>query len=203
MKLKYIATAALACVGLLQSCSYTDLDPLEGFTDQTYWKTATDLELYCNYLLTALPGASSTGDSESDDMVTQSQSSYLFNYMTVNNASGWDWSYIRNCNYFMTHYNTAECSEDVKNRYVAEVRFMRSLDYFDKIKRFGDVPWYDEDLQTNSYEQLYKPRDPRNYVLNKIIEDLQFAITWLPEKSWGTFGERPHKDAARQQLARV
>lgn len=203
MKLKYIATAALACVGLLQSCSYTDLDPLEGFTDQTYWKTATDLELYCNYLLTALPGASSTGDSESDDMVTQSQSSYLFNYMTVNNASGWDWSYIRNCNYFMTHYNTAECSDDVKNRYVAEVRFMRSLDYFDKIKRFGDVPWYDEDLQTNSYEQLYKPRDPRNYVLNKIIEDLQFAITWLPEKSWGTFGERPHKDAARQQLARV
>lgn len=203
MKLKYIAIAAVVCGGLSQSCSYTDLDPLDGFTDQTYWKTATDLELYCNYLLTALPGATSTGDSESDDMVSQSQSNYLFNYMTVNDASGWDWSYIRNCNYFMTHYSTAECSEDVKNGYVAEVRFMRSLDYFGKIKRFGDVPWYEENLQTNSDAELYKARDPRNYVLNKIIEDLQFAITWLPEKSWGTFGERPHKDAARQQLARV
>lgn len=203
MKLKYIATAAIVVGGILQSCSYTDLDPLQGFTDQSYWKTSTDLELYCNNLLTSLPGASSTGDSESDDMVTQGQSNYLFNYMTVGDASGWDWGFIRQCNYFVTHYETAECSENDKNRYLAEVRFMRSLDYFGKIKRFGDVPWYDENLQTNDIEQLYKPRDPRNMVLGKIIEDLQFAIQWLPEKSWGTFGERPHKDAARQQLARV
>lgn len=203
MKIKYWATAALVCGAMMQSCDYTDLDPLEGFTDQTYWHTATDLELYCNNLLTSLPGASATLDSESDNMVTSSQSSYLFNYMTVNDASGWDWGFIRSCNYFMTHYETAECDEATKNRYAAEARFMRSLDYFGKIKRFGDVPWYDQNLQTDSYEELYKPRDPRNFVLGKIIEDLQFAITWLPEKSWGTFGERPHKDAARQQLARV
>lgn len=203
MKLKYIATAVLACGGLLQSCDYTDLSPLEGFTDQTYWNSVTDLELYCNTLITSLPGASSTGDSESDNMVYQNLSDYLFNNMTVNNASGWDWGFIRSCNYFLTHYQTAKCSEAEKNRYAAEARFMRSIDYFGKIKRFGDVPWYDENLQTDSYEQLYKARDPRNMVLGKIIEDLQFAIQWLPEKSWGTFGERPHKDAARQQLARV
>ncbi len=203
MKLKYLSIAAIAGCAFVQSCSYTDLDPLQGFTDQTYWKTSTDLELYCNNLLTSLPAATATADSESDDMITSSQSDYLFNYMTVNDASGWDWGFVRNCNYFMTHYQTAECSEEVKNRYVAEVRFMRSLDYYGKIKRFGDVPWYEENLQTNSYEELYKARDPRNYVLGKIIEDLQFAITWLPDKSWGIKGERPHKDAARQQLARV
>lgn len=203
MKLKYIASAAIVAGGLLQSCSYTDLDPLQGFTDQSYWHTATDLELYSNNLLTSLPGISSTYDSESDDMIPQESSDYLFNRLSVSNASGWDWGYIRQCNYFMTHYETAECSEADKNKYVAEVRFMRSLDYFGKIKRFGDVPWYDQNLQTDDIEQLYKPRDPRNFVLGKIIEDLQFAIQWLPEKSWGTFGERPHKDAARQQLARV
>lgn len=204
MKLKYLATAALVCGGLMQSCSYTDLDPLQGFTDQTYWKSETDLQLYCNNLLTSLPGASATGDNVSDNMITSSQSDLLFNYYTVNSAPNyWSWSYIRSCNYFMTHYQTAECSEAVKNRYAAEARFMRSLDYFGKIKRLGDVPWYDENLQVDSYEELYKPRDPRNFVLNKIIEDLQFCITWLPEKSWGVKGERPHKDAARQQLARV
>ena len=203
MKLKYIATAAIVAGGILQSCSYTDLDPLEGFTDQSYWKTATDLELYSNNLLTNLPGISSTYDDESDDMITQSISDYLFNTMSVSNASGWDWTLVRNCNYFITHYETAQCSEADKNKYLAEVRFIRALRYFALIKRFGDVPWYDEDLQTDDIEQLYKPRDPRNFVLGKIIEDLQFGIQWLPEKSWGTFGERPHKDAARQQLARV
>lgn len=203
MKLKYIAAAAIACGALLQSCSYTDLEPLEGFTDQTYWHTATDLELYCNSLLTSLPGATATADGQSDNMVPQGQDPYLFNTMTVNDASGWDWSFVRSCNYFLARYDRAECSDAEKNRYAAEARFMRSLDYFGKIKRFGAVPWYDTDLQTDSEEELYKGRDSRNFVLGKIIEDLQFAIEWLPEKSWGTFGERPHKDAARQQLARV
>ena len=203
MKLKYIASAALVCGGLLQSCDYTDLSPMDSFTDQSYWHTASDLELYCNTLLTSLPGASSTGDSESDNMVPASPSSYLFNQMTVSNASGWDWGFIRSCNYFMTHYEQASCSQAEKNRYAAEARFMRALDYYGKIRTFGDVPWYDQNLQTDSYDELYKARDPRNFVLGKIIEDLQFAIEWLPEKSWGTFGERLHKDAARQQLARV
>lgn len=203
MKLKYIASAAIVAGGLLQSCSYTDLNPLEGFTDQSYWNTATDLELYSNNLLTNLPGISSTYDDESDDMITQSISDYLFNNLSVANASGWDWTLIRNCNYFVTHYEKANCSEADKNKYLAEVRFIRALRYFYLIKRFGDVPWYNENLQTNDIEQLYKARDPRNMVLGKIIEDLQFGIQWLPEKSWGTFGERPHKDAARQQLARV
>lgn len=203
MKLKYIATAAIVVGGILQSCTYTDLDPLQGFTDQSYWNTATDLELYSNNLLTNLPGISSTYDDESDDMITQSQSDYLFNTLSVSNASGWDWTLVRNCNYFVTHYQTAQCSEADKNKYLAEVRFIRALRYYALIKRFGDVPWYDENLQTDNIEQLYKARDPRNMVLGKIIEDLEFGIQWLPEKSWGTFGERPHKDAARQQLARV
>lgn len=203
MKLKYFASVALVAGGMLQSCSYTDLNPMDSFTDQSYWKTATDLELYSNNLLTNLPGISSTYDSESDDMIPTSMSDYLFDNMTVNSASGWNFTLIRNCNYFVTHYEQAECSEADKNKYLAEVRFIRSLRYYSMIRTFGDVPWYDEDLQTDDLEQLYKPRDPRNMVLGKIIDDLQFAIQWLPEKSWGTFGERPHKDAARQQLARV
>ena len=35
-------------------------------------------------------------------------------------------------------------------------------------------------LQTSDTEELYKGRDSRDFVLGKVIEDLEFAIQWLP-----------------------
>ena len=64
------------------------------------------------------------------------------------------------------------------------------------------MPWYESDLQTGDEAELFKGRDPRNFVLKKVIEDLEFAIQWLPEKTMAEKG-RLHKDAARTQLARV
>ena len=74
-------------------------------------------------------------------------------------------------------------SEADINKYVAEIRFFRAQDYYSKIRNFGDVPWYESDLQTGDEAELFKGRDPRNFVLKKIIEDLEFAIQWLPEKT--------------------
>ena len=79
---------------------------------------------------------------------------------------------------------------------------MRVLLYYSKIKQFGDVPLYDKDLQTSDTEELYKARDSRDFVLGKVIEDFEFAIQWLPEKSDSEKG-RLNKDAARTQLARI
>jgi hypothetical protein len=50
------------------------------------------------------------------------------------------------------------------------------------IKRFGDVPWIDKDLQVNSPE-LYGPRDSRKLVMDSVIADLDYAIAKLPESS--------------------
>ena len=150
-----------------------------------------------------LAGASSYHDDESDNFVTNSPSGYLFNNYTVpTSGGGWSWGNVRSCNYFMKRYHTASGSEADINKYVAEIRFFRAQDYYSKIRNFGDVPWYEGDLQTGDDEELFKGRDPRNFVLNKIIEDLEFAIKWLPEKSMAEKG-RLHKDAARTQLARV
>lgn len=57
-------------------------------------------------------------------------------------------------------------------------------------------------MTTADIDELYKARDDRDFVLGKIIEDLEFAIEWLPEKSAAEVGAL-HKDAARTFLARV
>lgn len=102
----------------------------------------------------------------------------------------------------MQRYGKVSGPEAEINKYVAEVRFFRAQEYYGKIRTFGDVPWYETDLQTDSEAELFKGRDPRNFVLKKVIEDLEFAIQWLPEKKVAEKG-RLHKDAARTQLARV
>lgn len=61
-------------------------------------------------------------------------------------------------------------------KYTAVTRFFRAFFYFEKIKRFGDVPWYDVQLGSAD-EALYKPRDSRELVLSKMLEDIDFAIT--------------------------
>src|SRR5690606_41182398 len=53
--------------------------------------------------------------------------------------------------------------------------------YFEKVKRFGDVPWYDTELGPSD-EALYKPRDPRELVMTNMIADIDYAIANLPEE---------------------
>ncbi len=188
----------------MTSCNYTDLSPMDSFTDNSYWKTASDLKLYANGLYNSmLDGPSATLDGASDNFVSRVYSGYLYNEYTVpTSGGGWSWGNIRSCNYFLKRYSTATGTEAEINKYVAEVRFFRAQEYYSKIRTFGDVPWYESDLQTGDTEELYKARDSRNYVLGKIIEDLEFAIANLPEKTSSEKG-RLNKDAARTQLARV
>ena len=85
---------------------------------------------------------------------------------------------------------------------MGEIRFFRALQYFSKVMTYGDVPWLEEDLNTDS-EELYGPRTPRNEVVQHIIEDLDFAIEWLPEGRVSSSDNRLTADVARHIKARV
>lgn len=57
----------------------------------------------------------------------------------------------------------------------------QGLFYFKKVQRFGDVPWYDKVLDSSDAELLYKPRDSREFVMQKIIEDLDLLLLLYPK----------------------
>lgn len=204
MKVKYILLG-VTLAGFVTSCDVTDKAPIDSFTDKSYWTKVSDLEYYANGLYDKLDKPGVDKDNTSDNCVTSDPSTFLFNEKLIPSTTKdtkWDWGNIRACNFFMQRYQTVEGPEDEINHYVAEVRFFRALDYFDKIKAYGDVPWYDKDLQTSDVDELYKARDSRDFVLGKILEDLEFAILWLPDYG-KTVSGRLNKDAARTQLARV
>lgn len=209
MKTKYFIAYILLLWGF-QSCNVTDRIPENTFTDLNYWKKVDDLKLYSRYFYNTLStppgGADGYLDGTSDITVTQSAPDSFFDTRIIPTGDdGWsanDWANIRRCNYFMTHYQTVVGDTTEINQYVGEIRFFRANEYFAKVRRFGDVPWYDKDLQTNDNELLYKGRDPRLFVIGKIIEDLEFAAANMKLPSQVSVGQL-HTYCASQMLARV
>ena len=190
----------------LVSCNVTDTIPEDAITDLNYWRKTDDLKLFANQFYTTLSAPSATYDVGTDNAVPNSPDNRLFNNMIVpGTGGGWsnsDWTNIRNANYFLTHYQTVEGTAEDINQYVGEVRFFRANEYFAKTKRFGDVPWIDKDLTTTDADFLQKARDPQKNVIDKVIEDLEFATANLKDPANVESG-RLHKYAALQMLSRV
>jgi len=96
-------------------------------------------------------------------------------------GTNWSWSSIRKANVLIKETANSTLDESIKNRYIGVGRFFRALLYWDKVRRFGDVPYYDEPVDPTDQDALYKKRDSRVFVVDKIVEDLDFAIANLSD----------------------
>lgn len=98
------------------------------------------------------------------------------------------WSYcyegIARANDVLQNVNRLQESEEVKNRYLGEAKFMRALYYWHLLKFFGGVPLYDETWVIGSdFANMMEPRATEAETRNFILSDLETAIAYLP-KSW-------------------
>ncbi len=96
----------------------------------------------------------------------------------------------------------ADADAATKSKYAAEVRFFRALFYWQKVIRFGDVPWINRDLTDTSASLLYAPKTPHKQVMDSVLADLNFAVSNLPVLSEVDPG-RLHKYAALALLSRI
>ncbi|HSI78313.1 MAG TPA: RagB/SusD family nutrient uptake outer membrane protein [Lunatimonas sp.] len=187
--------------------------PKASINEANFWNSENELELYVNALYpnsNALLGHNTFfgqsqllfGDNQSDNLVPLDYNTILAGeHIVPPSGGGWNWSFIRSCNYFLNRYDQTPINLSVKNRFAAEIKLLKALEYFHMVKRFGDVPWLSEDLNVNSPE-LFAPRDSRNLVMDSVLNDLNWAILNLPEKSNALDG-RLHRDAALAAKARI
>jgi hypothetical protein len=89
-------------------------------------------------------------------------------------SSGWDWKDLRNINYFIE--NAEKSTIAGKENFIGIARFFRALFYFNKVKRFGDVPWIDQTIDFRDSITLKGPRISRFDIMDKVLEDLNYAI---------------------------
>ena len=180
---KTISILLSACIALTSCESFLDREPVAEVGSGDYFKDETSLLTYTNgFLQKYTPGVEDLGygDGYSDIVATKQSFTFLTNASwTPDLQSGWsigDWTPIYNINYFLAHMREAQgLSEEVYAHYEGTARFWRAWQYFEKVKTFGAVPWYDAPIDPEDMAALYKPRDSREYVMDRVLEDLDFA----------------------------
>ena len=110
--------------------------------------------------------------------------------------SVWDYVYIRDLNVFIDRVGKADVIEvNLRNRFLAEARFIRALVYFRHVIRMGGVPLITEPLEYDfsgdpSYLQF--PRAKEKEIYDFIISELDAVKGDLPDdpslKSRATWG---------------
>lgn len=224
MKVKFI-TIILFSLLLFVGCNndFMERYPLDSITDQNFWKSESDLELYCNsFYAKYIPGfddalsvrtpwgykgsAIPYGDEHSDNAIPVDYSivkmvNGTYVETTAGGSGGWNWTNLRALNYFLANYNKANIDQSKKQVYSGEIMFFKAMEYFEKIKIFGEVPWYNKPLETNS-EELYAPRTPRAELMDSVLATIDKAIKWLPAKG-SEKTDRLNKDVALLLKARI
>ena len=178
-RVKYIYVAMLL-LGTTSCADMLDRFPLDSLAPETYYNNEMELKSATNNFYGMFPGASS-GYGESDDIVCvfTLPEAVIGSRTIPTTGGGWDWGYLRNINFYLEH--SQRCSNTtVREQYDGIARFFRAYFYFEKVKRFGDVPWYDKAMASND-EDLMKPRDTREFVMGKIIEDIDYAIKHISD----------------------
>ena len=164
---------------LFSSCDLTLL-PENAVTPENYFQNKSDLELWTNQFYTLLDEPDASAGTNADDMIDKGMGQVIEGTRSAASETGWSWSKLRHINYFLQHSSNCD-DETARSQYNGVAQFFRAYFYFVKVRRYGDVPWYDQVLGSEDQELLAKARDSREFVMGKIMEDLNFAIEVFKE----------------------
>ena len=183
----------LAAAGMASCEDFLTRDTYDQIGSDEFWKSETDLELYANgFIQKMIPGDGTItrGDIYADYCAVDIPTDLLRpdGNVSPDNQTGWaesNWTNLRRVNYMLDnmHKCKGRVSDEIYNHYEGVARFWRAYFYWNKVKTFGAVPWYDSTIDSNDHEALYKPRDSREYVMRKILEDIEFASTYCTSSS--------------------
>ncbi len=184
MMKKIISIFSITILIALTACNddYMDRFPETSIGTENFFNSEEDLKMFI-YNLYTFPNLNEYGADgySTTDNAANTGSTELKNIMLSSNPSsatingGWTWGTLRNINLFLENADKADVSEDLLNHYKGVARFFRARFYMDKVKRFSDVPWYDQVIGTSDEDLLFKGRDSREMVVQKIFEDYDFA----------------------------
>ena len=195
----YLALLAL----ILASCEMQEL-PKSEVSKEPVFNTEAGLELYSNSFYNILPSAQDIylGDDMSDYIARNSMAQFLTNGYAANQASGWDWSDLRNINFFIANCNNENIPLEERKNYIGLARFFRAFFYFEKVVTFGDVPWISKVPDVSDDDLLYAGRDSRTLVLDSVLADINYACNNITRESDAT-GSMVTKWAAYALKSRI
>ena len=175
MKTINYITVALVFASLC-SCSL-DREPMDALGAENYFNNRSELATFTNGFYADFPSADALYGETADLIIPTSLTNEVMGTRAVpSSGGGWSWSSLvntfRDC--------VATCPDAAaRKEYEGVARFFRAYFYFNKLKRFGAVPWFETQLGSTD-DRLYAPRTSRDELLENILKDINCAIESLP-----------------------
>jgi len=218
-KFIYSVAAACILVTSCQK-DVLDRPPQTQYMDANYWRNEEDVRLFANGFYTNyFPGFNSgfgvdyapvRGYNFSDDLagknvqsnfegsVPASRSSTLESAAWMSQYAGptWNFAWVRKSNIFIDRLDNvakAKISEESYKHWMSVARFFRGFEYSRLVSVFGDVPYFDRVYDTNNpddVKELYKDRDNRGVVMDKVYDDFKFALANIRQNDGAQFLNR-------------
>lgn len=162
---------------ILSGCKKLDQKPEATITRDAIFTSERGLDLYANSFYDILPDGNAV--IRSDEMTDYAARTTAPDFLRPGaygsrQSSGWDWNGLRNINFFLENVKNPKIAENIQNHYIGIARFFRAWFYFDKVRRFGAVPWINKTMDIND-SALFNQRAPRTLVMDSVLADLNFA----------------------------
>ena len=193
-RIYYILTALVAAMTFSSCEDFLTKAPKTALSADSFFITASDLELWTNKFYSDLLEDTDIAETYADDMMgsslsaiqkgTRTTSSKSWSTPSVGSdnyiSSNGTFTPLMNINYFLEHSSNCK-DEAVREKYNGVAYFFRAYFYYKMVRQYGDMPWYDYVIGSADVASLNKPRDPRGYVMMKVLEDCDKAYERLPE----------------------
>ncbi|MBN8788282.1 MAG: RagB/SusD family nutrient uptake outer membrane protein [Terrimonas sp.] len=206
VKLIYSLTAVI----LLASCNKNVLDrpPLTSYVDGQYWRNEDDIRMYTNsYYPYYFSGYNTSftadytpvrGYTFSDDLTGKNvQANFESNIPTSRGSVSesaewlqtyagptWDFAWVRKSNILLDRLDNvakSNITEDAYKHWTGVARFFRGFEYSRLVSVFGNVPYFDKVVTDDDLPTLYKDRDDRGVVMDKVYDDFKYALQNIRE----------------------
>lgn len=197
------------------SCSdeFLDVSPQGAQPEEQFWVNEADATKAVNAMYANLRGwtqvafaamaVESLGSDESEKGSDPGDAAFLnaFDNFTVTSTEGqladfWGGQYqsINLANQVITNIPAINMSTSLRDRYIAEAKFIRAYAHFRLVRAFGDVPLRLTVPKTPAEYNI--PRTPKDQVYAAIEQDLTEAAAVLPASYTGADVGRATKGAA-------
>lgn len=205
----------LATAVSFSSCDdFLTRDPQDTVTDvPSFWNNEENLRTsFLDYYTYFFPGYRSgwnradnfaeTNVADWTDDNAQEVATLFTKVAPTTDADNWNFEKIRNMNLLLSRIQSSSLGEEAKNHWSGVARLFRAMEYAKLVQKFGDVPYYDAVVGSTDNEQLYRARDPRTTVMDKVNEDLAFACTNIRVND-GTKGLTVNRAVAQGFASRI
>lgn len=212
---KKILGILLTSLTLVSCNDFLTREPLDTITDKAeFWSNESNIRTsVLNLYTTYFPGYrsgwnradwySETNIADWTDDNAQTTATFFTKVApSAASSSSWNFDDLRTINLQIRRISNAALPDEVKNHWLGVTRFLRAMEYAKLVSRFGDVPYFTEDIASTDYLTLYQPRENRAAVMDKVLEDLDFAVANV-RKADGTKGLTINNDVTLAFASRI